>query len=115
MLDVQAALTAAGVPSYRAAFRPMAGQENPPPVYCIWTQTKTPIWDHDDGFSAVRLRAFLHLLSASDPEETMAFIRDQMGVQGFRWVRETDPEYQDDAGLYEILSEWEGTRIGREV
>lgn len=109
MLDVQAALRAAHVPGYRGAFRPLPGQREPPPLYCAYTISRTPIWDQEDGPSAERVRAFLHLYSLGDPGQAEAAIEAAMAGQGWGLVR---AEESDDhgAGLYEVLSEWNGVR-----
>ena len=111
MLDVQAALTAAGVPGYRGAFRPLPGQLEPPAQYCAYTLSRTPIWDQEDGPSAERLKAFLHLFSTGDPESTEAAIEAAMAAEGFGLIRSNE-DYDHGADLYEILTEWGGVKNG---
>lgn len=109
MLNVQAALTAAHVPGYRGAFRPLPGQRDPPPIYCAYTLTRTPIWDQEDGPSAERVKAFLHLFSIGDPESAEGAIEEAMAAQGFGLVRVNESD-DHGAGLYEVLSEWSGVK-----
>ena len=109
MLNVQEALTAAHVPGYRGAFRPLTGQRDPPPVYCAYTLTRGPIWDQEDGPSAERVKAFLHLFSFGDPESAEAAIEAAMRAEGWGLVRVTESD-DHSAGLYEVLSEWSGVR-----
>ena len=109
MLNVQAALAAARVPGYRGAFRPLPGRREPPPVYVAYTLSRVPIWDQEDGPSAERVRAFLHLYSLGDPERTQAAIEEAMTAQGWGLVRVNESD-DHGAGLYEILSEWSGVR-----
>ena len=109
MLNVQAALRAAHVPGYRGAFRPLPGQKNPPPQYCAYVLHRTPIWDQEDGPSAERVKAFLHLYSLGDPERAEAAIEAAMTAQGFGLVR-ADESDDHSAGLYEVLSEWSGVK-----
>ena len=109
MLNVQAALSAAQVPGYRGAFRPLPGQREPPAQYCAYTLNRTPTWAADDADRAERVRAFLHLYSLNSPEDAQAAIEAAMKVEGFALVRAND-DYDHDAGTYEVLSEWEGVK-----
>lgn len=108
-LDVQAALAAARVPGYRGAFRSLPGRREPPPVYVAYVINRTPIWDQEDGPSAEQVRAFLHLYSRGDPERTQAAIEAAMEAQGWGLVRVNESD-DHGAGLYEVLSEWNGVR-----
>lgn len=109
MLDIQAALTAARVPAYRAAFRSRSGQKEPPDAYCVYTCTSSQDWPSDDRNRITRIRAFLHLYSRNSPLAHQAALALQMDAQGFRLLRQTEG-YDDGADLYEVLSEWEGIR-----
>ena len=109
MLNVQAALAAVHVPGYRGAFRPLPGQRDPPPIYCAYTLTRTPIWDQEDAPGAERVKAFLHLFTLGDPESAEAAIEAAMSAEGWGLVRVTESD-DHSAGLYEVLSEWSGVK-----
>ena len=110
MLSVSAALAAANVPGWRGAFRPTDTHPEPPAAYCVFTTTRAPDWPLDDGQSATRIRAFLHLYSRGDPESAEAAIRSAMAAEGFSLIDETDG-YVPGAEDYEVLSEWAGLEL----
>ena len=105
MLDILSALQSAQVPAYRGAFRPTAAHPEPPDTYCVYLISRTPDWPADDGDTAERRRAFLHLYAFSDPEETEAAIEAAMKAEGWRLTHVNDG-YVDGSGHYEALSEW---------
>ena len=111
MLDIQAALTAAGIPGYRGAFRANGNELTPPACYCVYLRTLLPQWPQDDGDSAMRVRAFLHLYARGDPTSHQQALAAAMAQQGFRLIRANEA-YDQDADLYEVLSEWEGCQDG---
>ena len=83
MLDVQAALTSAGVPGYRDAFRPTPGAEDPPDVYCVYQETHTPALCGDDEVVAELVHAQLWLFSANSPKASQAAIDAAMKAEDF--------------------------------
>ncbi len=109
MLDILSALQAARVPAFRGAFRPTAEYPEPPDTYCVYLISRTPDWPADDGDTAERRRAFLHLYAFSDPEETEAAIEAAMKTEGWRLTHVNDG-YVDGSGHYEALSEWIAVR-----
>ena len=115
MLNVLSALTAAGVPGWRGAFRPTQAYPEPPDCYCVFLLTRTPTWEQDDGSSAERLRAFLHLYSKNDPESAQTAITAAMEQEGFRLIETMDGDYVPGAEDYEIFSEWVAMKDVSEV
>ena len=110
MLSVSAALAAANIPGWRGAYRPTDTYPEPPGTYCVFTLTRTPDWPMDDGQSATRIRAFLHLYSRGDPEAAQSAIRAAMQAEGFSLLQETE-DYVEGAENYEALGEWAGMEV----
>ena len=108
MLNAQAALNAANIPGYRGAFVSTPELPDPPDCYCAYTYTRTPAWPSDDGFRAVRVRAFLHLFCRDDPTCAAEALRAALAQEGFAPVSEIEG-YQNEMGYYEMLIEVEGT------
>ncbi|MBO4794291.1 MAG: hypothetical protein J5556_06990 [Deltaproteobacteria bacterium] len=106
MMNVQAALTAAGVPGYRGAFISSPEQPEPPDVYAVYTCTRQPIFASDDQARAMKVRVFLHLYARGDPTEPAAAVQTAMAAEGFCFTREMEA-FVEESGLYETLSEWE--------
>lgn len=105
MLNILSALQSVPVPAFRGAFRPTEAHPEPPGTYCVYLTNRTPEWPADDGDTAERRRAFLHLYALSDPEETEAAIEAAMKAEGWQLTHVSDG-YVEESGHYETLSEW---------
>lgn len=105
MLDVQAALQAAGVPAFRAGYR-RGGAEQMPGQYVVYAVERAPDCFFDDAAHVMHHAPTLRLYSRGSPAALAAAIEAAMTAEGFCLVR-SEEAYEKNADLYEIETQWE--------
>lgn len=106
MLDVQAAIRAAGLPGYRAAYR-QAENADVPPVYVVYALSMEANAYFDDMPHTMIHKPTLHLVSTHDPEPAMQALYQAMAEEGF-YCAEHQDGYDRDADAYVMVSQWQG-------
>ena len=106
MLDVQAALRAAGVPGYRAGFR-RGAEERMPEQYAVYSVKRAEEEYWDDAPHAVTLAPALALYSRANPAALAAAVEAAMRAEGFSLIDRAET-YDKLADLYAVESRWTG-------